>query len=243
MSAGNDSENTFKALIGEDVGPTQQIEPADLESLSTTKVIVDQNYIDLRSFVDDELYRQAPDGHSNAAEPTYTCDPSEAELFLLNVKAAIHNFISALYSFHECIENRLDQYIPNGHQVTEDDLIGNGPASEYAYRAGFLIGLRTDAQHYGFSCLQAEPDTETADQITYRITFDESTFRQQIGGHDRFLHRNANYRQDILRFIGSFHQTAFNAFWEDTKDWLNVTQDDIEAAISLPDWQRGGSRP
>ena len=239
MSAGNPPQNTFKQLIGEDVEPTQRIETADLESLSTTKVIVDQNYIDLQEFVDNDLYRQAADGYSNKATPTYTCDPAEAEVYLLNVKAAIHNFIAALYSFHECIENRLDQYIPNGHQLTEDDLTGNGPSAEYAHRAGFLIGLRTDAQHYGFSCLQAEPDTTAADQITYRITFDESTFREHIGGHDRFLHRNANQRNDILKFIGSFHQTAFNTFWEDTKDWLNVTQDDIEAAISLSDWQRG----
>lgn len=239
MSAGSPPQNTFKELIGEDVEPTGHIDTADLESLTVTKVIVDQNYIDLRDLVDDGLYQEAADGHSNQATPTYTCEPSEAEVFLLNAKAAIHNFIAALYSFHECIENRLDQYIPNDHQVTQEDLTGNGPASEYAYRAGFLIGLRTDAQHYGFSCLQAEPQTMTTDQVTYRITFDESTFREQIGGYDRFLHHNPNQREDILQFIGSFHQTAFNTFWEDTKDWLNVTQDDIEAALSLPDWQRG----
>jgi len=240
MSAGNPLQNTFKQLIGEDVEPSRHIETGDLESLSTTKVIVDQNYIDLQNFVDDTLYIQGSDGHSNQATPTYTCDPVDAEVYLLNVKAGIHNFIAALYSFHECIENRLNQYIPNSHQVASDDLTGNGQPVEYAQRAGFLIGLRTDAQHYGFSCLQAEPTT-TGSQITYRITFDESAFRESIDGYDRFLHRNSNHRNDILKFIGSFHQTAYNTFWEDTKDWLNVTQDDIESAISLPDWQRGDS--
>ena len=96
------------------------------------------------------LYNQETDGHTNVAEPTYSYHPEQAEVYLLNVKAAMHNFISALYSFHECIEERLDQYLPSERELTIDDLTGNGPSSEYAYRAGFLIGLRTDAQHYGF---------------------------------------------------------------------------------------------
>lgn len=74
MSADHPLQNTFKQLIGEDVEPSRHIETDDLESLSTTKVIVDQNYIDLQNFVDDTLYVQGDDGHSNQATPTYTCD-------------------------------------------------------------------------------------------------------------------------------------------------------------------------
>ncbi len=208
-------EFQLQCLAGEAITPTNRLSEEDTIRLSVAKRTLDQNYLEIDEYIDGDL----------STNPIFICHQDRREEEGFEALRLLHNYLSSVYSFNETVRVLVNQSTEKNFVLQSSDFTASSGSGStyYARKLSFLRGLRTDFQHGGFSCLAFEKAGELGDFGGYHIIFNRDAFMNDSGLHDpdRFLrHTNEREQRQPLCFVGTFHQTNLQQFYEDVEAWF-----------------------